>query len=388
MSWEIEFDNLPIGYAVTSAKPGEEVSVAAIEFTSTEDGEHFISRLEGFPSEILQRIGTTPTIQASSVDHMLVIVRPDKTGTAYVNELAIKGLMQPKRDVKAGEAIFTNDIADISQIRFEGIDIQNEHGVLFLFSIGWRKGMYFDFSPLHPKDGVKRTYDLNKRLAQFYVYLMFQDRFKIPEDTWNEMFAQGWFPFISLTLDTTKAIINHARNSWCIDDVLKTISNEVKDRLPRWLEKWKRLGQFSDHYTLLEKSVERFENRDFISSVSILYPRIEGVMRSRHYSVSPNLKGTQQNLISSTFSEVDSDLNPKLLLLPEKFRKYLDEVYFASFDPKDPKGPSRNTVSHGVADAADFSEKSACIGFLILEQLTYYHSSEVNSNNSLNKDEP
>ncbi len=202
------------------------------------------------------------------------------------------------------------------------------------------------------------------------------------------MFAQGWFPFISLTIDTTKAIINHARNSWCIDDVLKTISSEVKDRLPRWLKKWKQLAQFSDHYTLLEKSVERFENRDFISSVSILYPRIEGVMRSRHYSVSPNLKGTQQNLISSTFTEVDSDLNPKLLLLPEKFRKYLDEVYFASFDPKDPKGPSRNTVSHGVADAADFSEKSACIGFLILEQLTYYHSSEVNSNNSLNKDAP
>lgn len=374
MPWEIKFDNLILGYLVTAGRPGEEVTVQDVEFASSEDGGHFITLLEGIPSQILQKISATPPIMPSSVDHMLVIVRPDKTCTAYINELKIIALMQTKRAANAGETIFKNDIADIREIRFEGIDIPNEYGVLYLFSIGWRKGMYYDFSPLRPNEGLKRTYDLNRKIAQFHLYLMFQDRFKISEETWNKMFTQGWFPFISLTQACIKNIINYANNSWCIDDALETISNEVKDGLPKWLGKWKRLAQFSDHFELLEKAVERFQNRDFISTVAILYPRIEGVMRSRHKSVSPNQNRKQKNLVTSTLSGVDPDLNPKLLLLPNKFSKYLDEVVFADFDPNNPKGLSRNTVSHGVADAAGFSEKSACIGFLILNQLTYYYS--------------
>ena len=388
MSWEIKFDNLPIGYAVSAGKPGDEVAVSSVEFLSTEDGEHFISRLEGFPSEVLRKIDATPPIQESSVNHMLVVVRTDSTGTVYINELNIKGLMQPKKDIKAGEALFKNDIADISEIQFDGVDIPKECGILFLFSIGWRKGLYFDFSPLQPKDGAARIYDLNKRLAQLYLYLMFQERFKIPDEAWTQLFLQLWFPFISFSVDTTQAIVNYAKNSWNIDDILPQISDEVLSGLPKWLEKWKRIEQFSSHIEILEKAAERFADKDYISTVSILYPRIEGIMRSQHYAISPDDKGTQANLVKSTLVEVDEELNPKLLLLPEKFKNYLEDIYFANFDPQDPKGSSRNTVSHGVADASEFSEKSACIGFLIIEQITYYLSKNGNSNNQLNKDAP
>ena len=388
MPWEIKFDNLPIGYATSAGKPGDEVMVSSIEFTSTEDGEHFVSRLEGFPSEVLRKIDSTPPIPESSVNHMLVVVRTDNSGTAYINELSIKGLMQPKRDIKAGEALFKNDIADISEIQFDDVDIPSECGILFLFSIGWRKGLYFDFSPLHPKDGGARIYDLNKRLAQLYLYLMFQERFKIPNEAWTQLFLQMWFPFISLSVDTTQALVNYATNSWSIDDLLPQVSNEVLSGLPKWLEKWKRIDQFSSHIAILEKANERFSDKDYISTVSILYPRIEGIMRSHHYAESPDERGTQSNLVKSTLSAVDAEFNPKLLLLPEKFKNYLEDIYFANFDPKDPKGSSRNTVSHGVANASEFSEKSACIGFLIIEQLTFYLSKNKNSNNQLNEDAP
>lgn len=386
MSWEIKFDNLPIGYAVSSGKPGDEVEVSSVEFSSTEDGEHFISRLEGFPSDVLKKLDETPPIQESSVNHMLVVVRTDSTGSVYINELDMRGFIQPKRDLKAGEALFKNDIADISEIQFVGVDIPKECGILFLFSIGWRKGLYFDFSPLHPKDGTARIYDLNKRLAQLYLYLMYQERFKIPDEAWSQLFLQLWFPFISLSVDTTQAMVNYAKNSWNVDDVLPQISSEVLSDLPKWMEKWKGKEQFSSHIDILEKAAERFVDKDYISTVSILYPRIEGIMRSHHYAIYPDEKGTQENLVKSTFSDVDKELNPKLLLLPEKFKNYLQDIYFASFDPKDPKGSSRNTVSHGVASANDFSEKSACIGFLIIEQITYYLSNYENSNNQPNKD--
>jgi hypothetical protein len=54
------------------------------------------------------------------------------------------------------------------------------------------------------------------------------------------------------------------------------------------------------------------------------------------------------------------------------FQKYLDEAYFAHFEPGKPARMSRTSVGHGVADAADFNQKAACIGFLVLDQLFYF----------------
>ena len=53
MPYEIKFDKPPAGHAVSAARAEETVSVQASEFISTEDGQHFISRVEGFPSEVL-----------------------------------------------------------------------------------------------------------------------------------------------------------------------------------------------------------------------------------------------------------------------------------------------------------------------------------------------
>src|SRR5208337_4431367 len=55
MPYQVKLDFTPAGYALESATPGERADVAVREFTSSEDGELFISRLEGFPSDILGR---------------------------------------------------------------------------------------------------------------------------------------------------------------------------------------------------------------------------------------------------------------------------------------------------------------------------------------------
>lgn len=370
MAWEIEFDNMPIGYAVTAGKSGDNVTVCGVEFTSTEDGQHFISRLEGFPDEVLKLVAQT-SIKPSTVDHMLVIVRPDKTATAYINELEITGYMQAKKSVLAGEEIYCNDVADITEIRLSDIEIQDKHGFLFLFSIGWRQGLYFDFLPLSPHEDQSRSYCVSKRLARYYLYLMFQERFNISENAWDHMFCLGWFPFISLSNSSVMDIVKYAENSWNIDELILQISTEVSAGLPKWLEKWKNRPQFESHITFLETAIERFESEDYISTVSILYPRIEGIMRDEHLSSSSGEKATQVKLVESTLREVEPEKNPKMLLLPDKFKKYLDEIYFANFDPSDAKGASRNTISHGVANEQEFSKKSACIAFLIIEQITY-----------------
>jgi hypothetical protein len=372
MPIQIKFDDLPAGYALSSTKPGEMVKVATNEFCSSEDGDHFIRRLEGIPSNILGKLPAEHRLNPSVIDHMLAVIRLDKTATIYVNELKILGQMQVKRDVKQGDLVFSNDIADLKAIRFVDVEIPADAGVVFLFSVGWRKGLFFDLSPILPKSDGPRTFDLNTLLGQFYAYLMFQEFFKITESAWNRLFSQGWFPFISLHTETVQELVNYANAEWNLDEVLDKVSSEVRDGLPKWHEKWKRSKYFADHLDVLGVAVERFLSSDFVSAVAILYPRIEGVMRSYHIALTPDAPQTQAGLVQSSLSGVNHVMRPRTLLLPEKFKTYMSDIYFANFDPKSPKGLSRNTVAHGVAPLDEYSEKSAVIGFLLLDQLSFY----------------
>ena len=62
--------------------------------------------------------------------------------------------------------------------------------------------------------------------------------------------------------------------------------------------------------------------------------------------------------------------NAQSLLLPQRFKGYLEDVYFANFDvPQETIPLSRNSVGHGVARASDFAMKSAVLGILIVHQL-------------------
>jgi hypothetical protein len=49
MPFELKLDRRPAGYSVKGARHGELCPVIVQEFTSSEDGDLFISRLEGFP---------------------------------------------------------------------------------------------------------------------------------------------------------------------------------------------------------------------------------------------------------------------------------------------------------------------------------------------------
>jgi hypothetical protein len=179
MSYEIPLDT-PAGYVVASAKKGTEVTVAVREFVSSEDGDLFIERLEGWPTNILNAIPSEHRINSSTVDHLLAIIRRDKTATVYVNELNILTRVTLKRrDIEAGQLVYSDDVADVQKLILSGVTIPDDAGVLFVFSKGWRKGLFYDFKPLQGDSPQPRDYDLEMLLGQYYAYLSFQQLFKI-----------------------------------------------------------------------------------------------------------------------------------------------------------------------------------------------------------------
>jgi hypothetical protein len=95
-------------------------------------------------------------------------------------------------------------------------------------------------------------------------------------------------------------------------------------------------------------------------------------MRTYHFTKDKNVKASQNNLVESAVEATKAQPHPFSPLLPEKFKRYLIEIYFPNFDPKAPNGLSRHTISHGVAPVEEYTLKGAIIGLLIADQLSFY----------------
>ena len=368
---EIDLGKPLAGYALTSARDGDYGQVAYREFTSTEDGQHFIQRLEGHPDDILQRLPSQ--IYPSQVDHMLAICRRDGKADVYVNELDLRLRPRAARSIKAGEKIRKNDIADIESFEL-GVQIPDDAGFLFVFSVGWRKGLFYDFGPIGRRDPQLRQYDVGAVLGQAYGRVLFQERFSISDDEWKALFSAQWFPFVGLSNEKFDALISHVRSGWDPDENLDDIVSETKSRVPQMLESWSKHPSFLPHFDLLERAVERFQDNDPISCTALLFPRIEGILRTHHQNLGaqfpPKSKMTEYLTELAVAAKIEND---ECLLLPRRFTAYLRDVYFADFDPDaDNIEISRHSIAHGVANPSKFDYKSALIGILTAPQLFYF----------------
>ncbi len=375
MPYEITLKKLPLGYAENAVKGGGRVKVSFMGFFSSEDGDQLITRLEGYPQSILSLIPSHPPILPASVRAMLVIIRRDKTASVFLNDEVIAiGEARIKGGCEKGELLTTNRILDLGRIKFKGITIPDDAGVMFVFSVGWRKGFFYDFTPLNGEEPNPRTYDIEEQLGSLHSYLTFQERFKISETTWKSFFDQKWFPFTYLDNDILIEMIKHANQGWIIDDLLPRISENVKKILQSIDSLKQNEPYFNEHAEMIDQSVERYLADDYISCAAILYPRIEGILRTFHkvegYTTQPNSKVLTEVAVKHySIKRIRASL-----LLPEIFKDYLDKVYFSKFEPGTSPDVSRHSVAHGEARQDAFNLKSSTIALLIIYQLSLFFS--------------
>lgn len=373
MPVEVNLGNPPVGVTVSFAQAGEQVEVCTLEFTSTEDGQHFVRRLETCCTHILERL--PEPVRPSQVDHLLVIYHRDGTAEVYVNELEFRAEARVTGPVGAGDPMTKDDVAEIRSLDL-GVAVPEDAGFLFLFSVGWRRGLFYDLGPNRTGDGRLRDYDIGAALGRMYFRVLFQERFSLSDDDWNRLFSAQWFPFVGLRSSTADDLICHVQADVDPDRLVGRIVEETKARLPRMADSWAGRASFGPHMALLEHAIERFMADDAASCTALLFPRIEGMLRSHHAETGSAKKPHRDNLVNTaTESAIRRDNDS--LLLPRRFRDYLRTVYFAGFRPKDKEvKASRDSVGHGVAPASAFDRKAAVIGLLTVDQLFYFLSNE------------
>lgn len=367
-----------VGYAVDAgAREGEEVRVSSTEFTSSEDGEIFVTRLEGIAQELLSALPEKARLQPSQVDHLVGIYRKDMTATVYLNECFIRAQVRSARTIDAGELVTEDDIADIASASFvvrktgEEVVFPPDAGLVVVFSSGWRKGLFFDQAPLLP-DGKERDYDVGKALGSFLARLDNAPIASMDRETWDFMIGRGWFPFIGLPRRISRSLVGFARSEIDLDVVLPEVVEAVGTAVPGFRESWGQAELFAPHRDLLLRALERFEAGDYLSCTALVHSRIEGILRSIHEALGETGRPGQRALARMGTEGRREVLHENSYLLPDGFRRFLEEAYFADFEPGKPATLSRNSVGHGVASQEEFGEKGACLSLLIVHQLFYY----------------
>jgi hypothetical protein len=121
----------------------------------------------------------------------------------------------------------------------------------------------------------------------------------------------------------------------------------------------------------LEAALRHYAAGDHLSAAGLLYPRLEGLLRDKAKVGPSTPKFSQKGLAEAATTDLREIRLPGSLLLPDRFREYLEKVFFAPFDPNKVADTSRNSVSHGVVPEALLNQKAATIALLVFEQLLF-----------------
>ena len=353
------------GISVSSARPGEQVSVSIAGFFSCTEGEAFYKTVESIGSLLWEGV----TLAPSCVDHFVLQIQANGDAQLHVNELQITQECQMLTAKKAGEEVMFKDIGDITSVNL-GIDIPRNSGIAILFSSGWRKGFFYDFSPLQP-DARDREYDLSSVLASYFCAIGFQSRFSLTNDDWTFLLEQGWFPFAGISLPILDLMVTYVRERWPLAGILDQLVGEAKrvaGELPGSLQN-SRL--FKDHHAPVAAAAKHFLAGDYLSAAYLVFPQIEGLLRSTYLEAGARVKPTHASLINTGILTAMSGRHRFTLLQLEQFEKYAKDVTFAGFDWQNPAGVSRHTVGHGVVKPHEVDQASVSIAFLTLHHLMF-----------------
>jgi hypothetical protein len=312
-----------------------------------------------------------------NIFNYLILVHIDLSADIYVN-FPFQAKMMPKRETKAGEPIYQNDIADIAELRFPGINIKENDSVIFCFKKGWKFGLFFDFNPADRKSilDVKR---LSHDLGSYYRYLTFQELYSILENKplFEFMFADGWFPFIQLLGGDFEELTScYKHKSEFPNNVDRFISKFDKDRIKTFVNRWWKNPLFESKQKILEAGIETYllgTEAGYINCVKTLYSEIEGIVRISYV----NEKGKDPSfadLVEYTKQKAEGKFGPRESLgFSDVFYRYLNEIVFKNFDLTTGQVDlSRHTVSHGVADQTKYTKNKALQAILILDQMYFY----------------
>ena len=360
------------GIATSNVKNGEN-GWMLVKGVYTSDQPEFFEFGEG----ILDHFLSLAEIPADAVSQCLILVHQDLNVDLYINDFPISVEMRVKRNFKKGEAVSTNDIADIRALMFPDSTLEKTDKVICCLKVGWKFGLYFNFN----NDGQLSIDDLQLDLGKLFRKLRFYKLYNVFEKQrqFDQMLKDGWFPFVELIGQPYDELVKLYVDKFNYEERIGTFLNKFdREKIEALASRWWVIPAFNNKKALIEAGLSAYYQNDasgFINCIKTLTSEIEGIMRLDCYTETNKTKIKFDDLSKHVFRKALSKSSSSSLFFPDYFLKYLDETFFANFDLGSGSVElSRHSSLHGVAKEGDYSKAKALQTILVLDQLHFYLS--------------
>jgi RNA-directed DNA polymerase len=129
------------GFATNGAKEGEGVWILQRASASANDP-YFYMLMNQLDGHFLR----PADINGDSITHFFALSHKDGTADVYTGYSQVQIEMKPKRDLAKGEPVYISDIDDVRRYEIEGIDFLPDDAVICVMKVGWKYGLFFDFT--------------------------------------------------------------------------------------------------------------------------------------------------------------------------------------------------------------------------------------------------
>ena len=354
------------GFALNNGKEGEKVDVLFRAFI-TSDKKEFYGYIDQISNLYLNK-----HFLMHHVSNFLIVVHKDDSTDVYI-EPPVRLIALSKSKIVLGELVKLSDIADISQLSFdEEVKLDEEDCIIFCFKVGWKFGLFFDFSAKHstPLNLEKIPFEL----ADFYKTLQFEKTYAILENTplFETLKKDGWFPFIELLPNDYTNLATLYEEDREQSDFLSQFDEA---RVNRISSKWFQAPIFKEKEKILGEGISAYVNGSYISCIKTLYSEIEGIIRLQYFK-EKGKKPTTNDLMEYVKEKATNRFVSKnSLSFPPHFYSYLQDQIFAGFDLSVNDVPtSRHSVNHGVLEEKGYTPERALQAILTLDQIYYFIS--------------
>lgn len=317
-------------------------------------------------------------INVNPVHNFLILVHSDSSADIYINNFPIEVKCRAKRSLKEGQLITSRDIADMRELRFPGIDIQESDKVICCIKVGWKFGLYFH---LVGEDSGLDIASMQTNLGRLYRELTFQYVYQSLQSGshFEEMIKDGWFPFIEiLGSEYENLAAVYGNEKFAYDGSVRRILNSFNEsRVAEITEKWWQNLIFQEKQSILQAGIAAFlqgNEGGYINCSKTLYTEIEGILRVLYFRDTGKGKRIKLRELLRHLTDVGKQsVGEDSLLLPQHFLDYLTGCTFKHFDLETGTVDlSRNSVAHGAAKGEAYTQERALQALLTLDQIYFF----------------
>lgn len=323
---------------------------------------------------------TTPGIGAALV---VFPAEAPRNWRVYLNdEVRVRAGARVKYGaVQAGDPIRANDLYDLTDLRLEGVR-EGQDGFFWVTQEPSRFALYFDLVPVHNGEemqaGAREALhkEIMDGMAQEhlrgFLRLAFEDNAGVQE----RMAGDGWVPAPVLLPEPWRSMCRAYGEGREGDAEMLAAAAFTPERVDTMLEAWCADEPFASERVFLETAVRRYFDGDYISSVSVALPRLEGIANR----VRRDNQLRAENSVSKAMGDLDGlssgPTRGRWLWgqVLERFEAFV-ERFLDRHTSARAQGPifvrGRHGHAHGASDASVYDRKYALQVLLAVDALHF-----------------